>query len=132
MISSLFFQSVTYSIHSPPAQIKLISKVSPESYNAMENGREAHWEVVERILFLYAKLNPGINYVQGMNEIIGPIYYVMASDPNFEYRGGLTSESRTFQWINLTSSSSFSSRTRRGRLVLLLHGADGRNEGLFH
>lgn len=99
MISSLFFQSVTYVVlHSPPAQIKLISKVSPESYNAMENGREAHWEVVERILFLYAKLNPGINYVQGMNEIIGPIYYVMASDPNFEYRGGLTSESRTFPW----------------------------------
>lgn len=58
----------------------------------MENGKEAHWEVVERILFLYAKLNPGINYVQGMNEIIGPIYYVMASDPNFDYRG---------EWTNL-------------------------------
>lgn len=60
--------------------------MSPESYNAMGSGKEAHWEVVERILFLYAKLNPGINYVQGMNEIIGPIYYVMASDPNAEFR----------------------------------------------
>ena len=57
-------------------------------------------QVVERMLFLYAKLNPGQGYVQvtslkpgfvflseihivqqGMNEIIGPIYYVMASDP---------------------------------------------------
>ena len=57
-------------------------------------------KVVERMLFLYAKLNPGQGYVQvtslkdsfvfvslrhcvqqGMNEIIGPIYYVMASDP---------------------------------------------------
>ncbi|OLL24890.1 TBC domain-containing protein [Neolecta irregularis DAH-3] len=37
-----------------------------------------HWEVVERILFLYAKLNPGIGYCQGMNEIIGPLYYVLA------------------------------------------------------
>lgn len=52
----------------------------------MDAGQEAHWEVVERILFLYAKLNPGQGYVQGMNEIIGPIYYVLASDPNVEYR----------------------------------------------
>lgn len=52
----------------------------------MEDGREAHWEVVERILFLYAKLNPGIGYVQGMNEIVGPIYFIMASDPQVEYR----------------------------------------------
>lgn len=60
--------------------------MSPESYDAMEDGREAHWEVVERILFLYAKLNPGIGYVQGMNEIVGPIYFIMASDPQVEYR----------------------------------------------
>ena len=58
----------------------------------MDEGREARWEVVERILFIYAKLNPGQGYVQGMNEIIGPIYYVMASDSNIEYRG---------QWIEL-------------------------------
>ena len=50
-------------------------------------GQEAHWEVVERILFLYAKLNPGQGYVQGMNEIIGPIYYVLASDPRPEWKG---------------------------------------------
>ena len=50
-------------------------------------GQEAHWEVVQRILFLYAKLNPGQSYVQGMNEIIGPIYYVFASDPNNEWKG---------------------------------------------
>ena len=72
----------------------------------MEVGQEAHWEVVQRILFLYAKLNPGqgciyilavqslqlmgnkmfVGYVQGMNEIIGPIYYVLASDSNIEWR----------------------------------------------
>lgn len=38
--------------------------------------------MVERILFVYAKLNPGIGYVQGMNEILGPIYYTLASDPD--------------------------------------------------
>ena len=90
-----------------------------EDYAPLSEGQEAHWEVsvtniqsakrnnalqclvsskvVERLLFLYAKLNPGQGYVQvilffggfhavtsvqqGMNEIIGPIYYVMASDP---------------------------------------------------
>lgn len=46
----------------------------------MERGKEANWEVVERMLFIYAKLNPGQGYVQGMNEIIGPIYYVFASN----------------------------------------------------
>lgn len=55
----------------------------------MEEGQEAHWEIVQRILFLYAKLNPGQGYVQGMNEIIGPIYYVFASDPNMQHRGNL-------------------------------------------
>lgn len=52
----------------------------------MAEGEEAHWEVVERILFLYAKLNPGQGYVQGMNEIIGPIYYTFARDPDMSYR----------------------------------------------
>lgn len=53
----------------------------------MPNGCEAHWEVVERILFIYAKLNPGIAYVQGMNEIVGPIYYTFATDPNTQWKG---------------------------------------------
>jgi len=47
---------------------------------------EAHWEVVERILFIYAKLNPGQSYVQGMNEIIGPIYYTLATDVDHKWR----------------------------------------------
>lgn len=53
----------------------------------LPNGCEAHWEVVERILFIYAKLNPGIAYVQGMNEIVGPIYYTFATDPNSQWKG---------------------------------------------
>jgi hypothetical protein len=34
-----------------------------EDYAPLDEGKEAHWEVVERILFLYAKLNPGKSYV---------------------------------------------------------------------
>ncbi|OBS81035.1 hypothetical protein A6R68_20763 [Neotoma lepida] len=55
-------------------------------YEVLPNGCEAHWEVVERILFIYAKLNPGIAYVQGMNEIVGPLYYTFATDPNSEWK----------------------------------------------
>lgn len=61
-------------------------KKAVEDYAPMTQGQEAHWEVVERILFLYAKLNPGQSYVQGMNEIIGPIYYTFACDPNPVFR----------------------------------------------
>eukprot|EP01016_Furgasonia_blochmanni_P007354 TRINITY_DN12948_c0_g1_i2.p1 TRINITY_DN12948_c0_g1~~TRINITY_DN12948_c0_g1_i2.p1 ORF type:complete len:327 (-),score=64.45 TRINITY_DN12948_c0_g1_i2:257-1237(-) len=43
---------------------------------------ECHNEVILRILFIYSKLNPGIGYVQGMNEILAPIYYCFATDEN--------------------------------------------------
>ncbi|XP_078493741.1 TBC1 domain family member 13 [Ciona intestinalis] len=61
-------------------------QASHEYQVLMEAGQEAHWEVVERILFIYSKLNPGTSYVQGMNEIIGPLYYTLASDPNMDWR----------------------------------------------
>ncbi|XP_061460172.1 TBC1 domain family member 13 isoform X1 [Rhineura floridana] len=59
---------------------------SLNEYEVLPNGCEDHWEVVERILFIYAKLNPGIAYVQGMNEIVGPLYYTFATDPNSEWK----------------------------------------------
>ncbi|XP_042193729.1 TBC1 domain family member 13 isoform X3 [Callorhinchus milii] len=59
---------------------------SSSEYEVLPEGCEAHWEVVERILFIYAKLNPGIAYVQGMNEIVGPVYYTFATDPNTEWK----------------------------------------------
>ena len=34
-----------------------------------------HADVMSRILFLYARLNPGVMYVQGMNEILATLYY---------------------------------------------------------
>lgn len=68
-----------------------------EDYSPLDEGSEAHWEVVERILFLYAKLNPGQGYVQGMNEIIGPIYYCFASDPKVEWKRKLRNF-LSFRW----------------------------------
>ncbi|XP_073975861.1 TBC1 domain family member 13 isoform X3 [Rhodnius prolixus] len=67
-------------------QIALSTRKATEDYYPLSEGSEAHWEVVERILFLYAKLNPGQGYVQGMNEIVGPIYHVFACDPDHAWR----------------------------------------------
>ncbi|GMT33789.1 hypothetical protein PFISCL1PPCAC_25086 [Pristionchus fissidentatus] len=60
-------------------------RASAEYANATDEGSETHWQVAERILFIYAKLNPGVKYVQGMNEVLGPIYYVLATDPDEEW-----------------------------------------------
>ncbi|KAK3587193.1 hypothetical protein CHS0354_016889 [Potamilus streckersoni] len=73
-----------------------------EGYATLAEGQEAHWEVCERILFIYAKLNPGLGYVQGMNEILGPLYYVFASDPSRELREHAETDS-FFCFTNLMS-----------------------------
>ncbi|CAI5987273.1 unnamed protein product [Closterium sp. NIES-64] len=45
-------------------------------------GRAAAVEAMRRLLLIFAKLNPGIRYVQGMNEVLAPIVYVFANDPD--------------------------------------------------
>ncbi|XP_034936802.1 TBC1 domain family member 13 [Chelonus insularis] len=67
-------------------KIAVSVRKAPEDYAPLTEGGEAHWEVLERILFLYAKLNPGQGYVQGMNEIVGPIYHAFACDPDPKWR----------------------------------------------
>jgi hypothetical protein len=46
-----------------------------------------HWESIERILYIHCMVNPGIGYVQGMNNILAPIYYVCANDTDPDFRG---------------------------------------------
>jgi hypothetical protein len=43
---------------------------------------ESTSDVLTRILFIFAMLHPDISYIQGMNEILAPIYYCFSSDPN--------------------------------------------------
>jgi TBC1 domain family member 13 len=48
-----------------------------------QNYIESHEDILHRILFIYAKLNPGIKYVQGMNEVLAVLYYCfLTMDPN--------------------------------------------------
>jgi hypothetical protein len=41
-------------------------------------------EALKNILIIFAKLNPGVKYVQGMNELLAPLYYVFKNDPDEE------------------------------------------------
>jgi len=65
-------------------------------------GDTLHYEALKRILFIYAKLNPGIRYVQGMNEILGPLYYIFATDPIEDYRDNAEADT-FFCFTNLMS-----------------------------
>ncbi|KAJ7980534.1 TBC1 domain family member protein [Quillaja saponaria] len=51
-------------------------------------------EALKNILIVFAKLNPGIRYVQGMNEILAPLFYVFRNDPDEE--NALSAEADTF------------------------------------
>lgn len=45
---------------------------------------ETHSDVLARVLFIYAKLNPGVKYVQGMNEVLAVLYYCFWSFGDFQ------------------------------------------------
>ncbi|KAL2923358.1 TBC1 domain family member 13 [Bienertia sinuspersici] len=51
-------------------------------------------EALRDILIVFAKLNPGIRYVQGMNEILAPLFYVFRNDP--EEDNAAAAEADTF------------------------------------
>ncbi|CAK9099547.1 unnamed protein product [Durusdinium trenchii] len=61
---------------------------------------KSHYDVLARILLLYAKLNRGVRYVQGMNELLAPLYYLFAQDP----LNGLHAEADTFFCFSLLMS----------------------------
>ncbi|KAJ6846011.1 TBC1 domain family member 5-like [Iris pallida] len=43
---------------------------------------KSNQEALRHILIVFAKLNPGIRYVQGMNEVLAPLFYVFRNDPD--------------------------------------------------
>ena len=47
-----------------------------------KNSFETNADVISRILFIYGKKHPHIKYVQGMNEILAPIFYAFSNDQN--------------------------------------------------
>lgn len=57
-----------------------------------------HYDALARVLLLFARLNPGIRYVQGMNELCAPIYFLFAQD---RIDGGANVEADTFFCFSL-------------------------------
>ena len=47
-----------------------------------KNNKETNYDVLHRILFIYAKEHSNIYYIQGLNEIVAIIYYVFSQDKN--------------------------------------------------
>jgi len=43
---------------------------------------DSHQESLKNVLLIFAKLNAGIRYVQGMNEILAPLFFVFRTDPD--------------------------------------------------
>ncbi|KAH8853439.1 TBC1 domain family member 13 [Schistosoma japonicum] len=84
----------TYSPFQPNCRLSsgLVSQFEEDKMNCISECsltsayHEPHWEVIERILYVYYKTHVSQGYVQGMNEIIAPIYYVFATDPDESWR----------------------------------------------
>eukprot|EP00930_Biecheleria_cincta_P031690 TRINITY_DN21985_c0_g1_i1.p1 TRINITY_DN21985_c0_g1~~TRINITY_DN21985_c0_g1_i1.p1 ORF type:complete len:696 (-),score=178.10 TRINITY_DN21985_c0_g1_i1:11-2098(-) len=65
------------------------------------------------LLFVYARLNPGVRYVQGMNEVAAVVLYVMSADPE-------TAEADAF-WC----FSELMAELKDGFIQALDHSGDG-------
>ncbi|KAJ1508982.1 hypothetical protein HMI55_000140 [Coelomomyces lativittatus] len=57
---------------------------------------ETHYHVIERILYVYAQLNPGIGYIQGMTYFVFPVYYLLASCMAIDDEQAMYAEADTF------------------------------------
>ena len=65
------------------------------------NIKETHADVIARILFIYSTFFPDLSYVQGMNEIIAPIYYIFSFDKTYGVESSIENiEADTFWTFN--------------------------------
>ena len=65
------------------------------------NIKETHADVIVRILFIYSNFFPDLSYVQGMNEIIAPIYYIFSFDKTYGVESSIENiEADTFWTFN--------------------------------
>ena len=65
------------------------------------NIKETHADVIARILFIYSTFFPDISYVQGMNEIMAPIYYIFSFDKTYGVESSIENiEADTFWAFN--------------------------------
>ncbi|KAK9818717.1 hypothetical protein WJX74_002076 [Apatococcus lobatus] len=49
-------------------------------FSGSDGAAVTHRKEMIRALFIFAKLNPGLTYIQGMNELLAPLYYTFRTD----------------------------------------------------
>ncbi|KAL6971014.1 hypothetical protein U1Q18_030694 [Sarracenia purpurea var. burkii] len=81
-----------------------VKRTYPEMYFFSGDSQfaKSNQEALRNILIVFAKLNPGIRYVQGMNEILAPLFYVFRNDPN-EENAALAEADTFFCFVELLS-----------------------------
>ncbi|CAL5017454.1 unnamed protein product [Urochloa decumbens] len=81
-----------------------VKRTHPEMqfFNGDTSDSLSNQESLKRILTIFAKLNPGIRYVQGMNEVLAPLYYVFKNDPD-ECHGASAEADAFFCFVELLS-----------------------------
>ncbi|XP_030922804.1 TBC1 domain family member 13-like isoform X3 [Quercus lobata] len=90
---------------------------------------KSNQEALKNILIVFAKLNPGIRYVQGMNEILAPLFYVFRNDPDEEY--AVNPQFYAFRWITLLLTQEFNFADSLHIWDTLLSDLDGPLETLL-
>jgi TBC1 domain family member 13 len=60
---------------------------------------------MQRLLFVFAKLNPGLEYVQGMNELVAPLYMVFKGEPADDADAQHAEADTFFCFVNLLTMS---------------------------
>lgn len=79
-VELMFFQMAVDPSKNSQEEVKRLemqaaTKKSDLNPDDIANYIESHADCMARILFVYAKLNKGIRYVQGMNEVLAIMYY---------------------------------------------------------
>lgn len=79
----------------------IIWKDTQRTYADVEFFCSFNKNVLARLLFVFAKLNAGVQYVQGMNELLAPLLYVFAkAEGQLEQEVSLAVEADTFFAFN--------------------------------
>ncbi|KAG2571532.1 hypothetical protein PVAP13_7KG130200 [Panicum virgatum] len=81
-----------------------VKRTHPEMqfFNGDTSDSLSNQESLKRILTIFAKLNPGIRYVQGMNEVLAPLFYVFKNDSD-EHHAASAGADAFFCFVELLS-----------------------------
>jgi len=72
--------------------LEVVNNIRNLTNRIEEDTNNPHLDILVRILFIYAKQNPSIGYVQGMNEIVSKIYQCYLNDNNFLFSSHLEAD----------------------------------------